>query len=924
MPDARAPQTTERATAVLLLVCIALCLLPGCSRRFWRKQADDDTYRAVSEKLTDARWQIPRMDMTPDARSRFYDPYDPDCEPLPPDDPAAHHFMHCVSGREGSKRWHEFGDAFSMENPSWLEPYQVLLQTGDPVEGHAMVSIPTVTLQESIDLTYIHSREYQTAIEDVYLDALALTLERYRLGTQFQVPGSGSGVGGGLLAAGLPRNGQENASLQNGLGIQQLLPGGTNLAVNVLNTITWNTSSGSGTATRLAWEVTQPFLNGAGRKLILEALTQAERSLLYEVRTLARFRQTLFTGIATDYLNILRQIQNIKNLENNIRQLEEQIEIGKARDNRIPRQVAEPLLQKPEGFEIPESLRPFFSWDERLQLLRWRGPLNDDQKEQILGLSDDGDYQAAVQQLIRWKEMQVVSLSVAQLVTRLNGQQNRLQDARRQLADLLDSFKISLGLPTNIRMTVDEVLLMPFELIDPNIVEIENNLKDLARNQGPGLIPAPDGAEADEKFAPDFDRLKKYISDLRTFRNDVQKNGLETVRKDFVPVRDLLKETGDRLTGSSKGMRYFSSDEERSRVIADVARDSRLFRINERDFERVSNLIEYLYGLVNAKSDQTLISSLDKDGNGQISQGELPIGWSELPRAPRIPEGESIEPKVVLTAIRDAAMGLREDLTQIAQSLQVVQAGLRVETISLNRFVLPGTDEVPDIEEVVRIGLQNRHDLMNARAAVMDARRQVEVTANALMSVMNLRASGTVDPDGGTNDGVDLSLEFKAPLDQVEERNAYRRAQVNYQRERRTYMQLEDQVKQQIRSSWRQLMVSEQQLEIDRQTVRNAALQYDNAALLATGAGQENSFNLLNALDSVLQAQNSLVSDWITYETNRLNIFRDMGIMEIDSTGIWEDEFYQVDGVSPENGAENDFSEDPPAPTVLTPQLQSE
>ena len=321
---------------------------------------------------------------------------------------------------------------------------------------------------------------------------------------------------------------------------------------------------------------------------------------------------------------------------------------------------------------------------------------------------------------------------------------------------------------------------------------------------------------------------------------------------------------------------------------------------------------------------RTLIASLDSNSDGLIGPSELPLGWSDLPRAPTLLKEETLAPEVVILALRDATIGLREDLLQIAQSLQVVQAGLRVEVIALNKFVLHGRDDIPDIDEVVRIGLQNRHDLMNARAAVMDDRRQVEVRANALMSVMNLGASGTVDPDGGRNDGVDFTVEFKAPLDQLEERNAYREAQVEYQRERRTYMLLEDRVKQEIRRSWRQLRVSEQRLEIDRQTVRIAALLYDNAALDATGPGQNNSLSLLNALDSVLRAQNDLVGDWITYETNRLNIFRDMGIMQIDSTGVWEDDFYQLHGLSPIAEPDNDFPISLPAPTELTPQLQPE
>jgi hypothetical protein len=105
-------------------------------------------------------------------------------------------------------------------------------------------------------------------------------------------------------------------------------------------------------------------------------------------------------------------------------------------------------------------------------------------------------------------------------------------------------------------------------------------------------------------------------------------------------------------------------------------------------------------------------------------------------------------------------------------------------------------------------------------------------------------------------------------------------------------MDLEDRIKQAIRQSWRQIQVQEYRIQIDRTAVRNAAVQYDSASLQAQGAQQTNALSLVNALGSVLRSQNQLASDWVTYETNRLNIFRDMGIMEIDPRGVWTDRFY--------------------------------
>ena len=135
-------------------------------------------------------------------------------------------------------------------------------------------------------------------------------------------------------------------------------------------------------------------------------------------------------------------------------------------------------------------------------------------------------------------------------------------------------------------------------------------------------------------------------------------------------------------------------------------------------------------------------------------------------------------------------------------------------------------------------------------------------------------------------------------------------------------MDTEDRIKQSIRQSWRQIQVQEYRLEIDRTAVRNAALQYDSASLQAAGGQQQNALSLTQALDSVLRAQNTLVGDWVTYETNRLNIFRDMGIMEIDPRGVWTDPFYlQMDNLSV--GGDVSSPASPPDAVLPVPEPQN-
>ena len=43
----------------------------------------------------------------------------------------------------------------------------------------------------------------------------------------------------------------------------------------------------------------QPFLRGGGRAVVLEPLTQAERSLVYQTRIFAQFRQQFIVDMLT-------------------------------------------------------------------------------------------------------------------------------------------------------------------------------------------------------------------------------------------------------------------------------------------------------------------------------------------------------------------------------------------------------------------------------------------------------------------------------------------------------------------------------------------------------------------------------------------------------------------------------------------------
>lgn len=855
------------------LACAALmpALLlasPGCSRTFWREQADDDSYLALTEKLTDPRWAVPRIEVTPDPRSRFYDPYDPDAAPLPPDDPAAHVYMHWVDGWEGYKCWHKFGDMMTVENPQWLAQFGFSTDDVDPLTGAISPPVPEltdVTLTQAVELAQLHNRDYQFQIEEVFLTALAVTFQRFQFGVRY-LGSNGVEPTVNSTTTIVPHGPGDNTSLGIAGGISQLLPAGTQWAVEFANNTIWLFGGGSETSSisNLSFSIVQPLLFGAGRIIGLEGLTQAERNLLYEARDLARLRQVIFTDVvggSFGFLSLLQQSQTIRNQRGNIGRLEEQVERLLAQSARNELFANAELQEWPQDAPalgqlnelLPPSLSGKLSYDPDVNRLRWaaRTPITDEEVQLLRNLSQDPGFQRAVDSIVTTLRTRVSTLDVLQLQSSLASSVNNLRAAERSLQDNLDSFKILLGLPPDMKFTIDDTLLLPFEIIDPRIVALEEEAKDFVRTWG----------QLDETEV-NVDNLRGAYVGFMKLVDDVLQNGLEVVVEDMERVKQVLPQR-----------------------LEDLPEDAAA-QLKE-DILRAQTLLE------GAKGEMTRISSDVREYARGLREDNLDLDY-------RLKAYEELN-------------NLREDLIRLTQNLTVIQVSLRVELIEIQAFEM-------GIQEAVQVGLNNRVDLMNSRALVMDARRKVEVAANALLATLNVVAEADFNTPPGTKpfdfrgerSRLRAGFSFTAPLDQINERNAYRAALVQYQRERRDYMLAEDRVKQDIRDAWRQMFVLRQNLETSRRAVRIAALQYDSAVeqsnapvserqIQAGGGGSGRSGsgsglagnNLLNALNAILNAQNQLVQNWTNYERNRLNIYRDMGIMEVGEDGLWNDPFYR-------------------------------
>ncbi len=292
--------------------------LTSCSRTHYRQSADRETYPVVAQHVVLPTNAIGRVDIQPAPQSRLADPFDPDRPPKPPDDVAAAGFMEHPGKFFGSRRWEKDGVVTSVETVGW--------ETTLGIEPNGKLKL---TQDKAVTIALDNSREYQTALENVYLTALSLTLNRFEFDSRWfgrnTTTYAQTGFGG-------PPTLTNTLDTTSDRGFTRNLAAGGQVMVDFANSFVWeysgNTSRVSGNFTA---SLMQPLLRNFGRKVRLESLTQAERDTLYAVRDFARFRKQFWVATAVDsggYLSLLLLQQSIVNAQANLKSQEENFLLG--------------------------------------------------------------------------------------------------------------------------------------------------------------------------------------------------------------------------------------------------------------------------------------------------------------------------------------------------------------------------------------------------------------------------------------------------------------------------------------------------------------------------------------------------------------------------------------------------------------------
>ena len=110
-------------------------------------------------------------------------------------------------------------------------------------------------------------------------------------------------------------------------------------------------------------------------------------------------------------------------------------------------------------------------------------------------------------------------------------------------------------------------------------------------------------------------------------------------------------------------------------------------------------------------------------------------------------------------------------------------------------------------------------------------------------------------------------------------------------------MATHDEALREIRLDMRELNLNRRQFEIGREQLLIASRQVDQAEYnLRNGSGsgaaggQSNALQLLTILQSLLNTKNQLIGTWVSYETNRMGLYRDFDTMDINAQGVWTNE----------------------------------
>jgi hypothetical protein len=931
-----------------LLMLSQLTALSGCTRRFFRRRSDAEVDLVLAQKdKYPGWWKLQNFWVYPHPLSRFADPSDPDRPPMPPDDPAAwdlsphpqrplargYRYWEGTGYLDLMRKWDEEnrtkidtelaaqkekeGEEEEGEEPKLPGEVKTFAERGreidlqierelnSPIRGNKQLPItldveqaPTVkpfllNLEQMTELGFLNSREFQTIREQLYLTALTVTAERFAFVAQPFVTEQMVRESSGAKSV----DGRTNRWLASTTtGFTKAFSTGALLLMNFANQTVYNLGGGplgTTSVSTINLDLIQPFLAGGGRAVALEPLTQAERDLVYAIRQFYRFRQEYFVffaaGQSTGFIP----------------------GVGAGVLAILPGTVAQPNAFVPGPFTLPivnnpatVQVAPQPNLGAILNsgvLITPQGYLSAIQERTVLF-----NYYKNIQALQRFLRLYDVWLEGG-LVTQV---QRGLVEAR-----LLLNYETVLGQQVNFRVSLDQ---LKQQLGLPLTVPL-----DLA--PGP-LQPMINIIEAYEKLA---------INVQRVTYNGLQYGRSPEKAEQVKQLRGRLRRMLDRsllLRGTKTRERIFNRLPYWENFGKDLNANQRLIALDDRSAELAKQ-----YNAIRDKERETpgtpLSEAEQRRKDESLFEYDLARYEWRLSNYERMPwqlDGNALPEAAQKRQARELFSGVMQIFFTLAQYAMVErQMDIKDQWPALAPIRAEGVDLLAAPEEealaaVERATMTNRVDLMNVRAQLTDSWRKIRVAANALLGTFNVdyhvdasSPAGGSNPFalGGSRTRHELIFTGQLPLVRILQRNNYRSTLINFQQNRRSLMAFEDQLLFNVRFDLRQVRilannyqrVQKRQIELAYMQV-DQALQAFNQPQAPPAPGSEIqglvgpvaarpqvgdpaalTTQLLSTQGSLLSSQNDLYNTWIVYTIDRMDLYRDMGVMPLDNRGVWID-----------------------------------
>ena len=605
------------------------------------------------------------------------------------------------------------------------------------------------------------------------------------------------------------------------------------LLVGFANSFVWEFTGGDANLTSSigSFSLVQPLLRGAGRNIALEQLTIVERVLLGNLRAYERYRQGFYTRVAIGELGVS----------------------GPSRRG---------------GFLGGTGLTGFsgtgsgglggvgaatgfgrtsfgasgggggggtgFAGGGAGTVGGYLGLLQ--QLQQIRNTQDSLNLQQRTLALLEaYLDAGVIDLvQVDQFRQSIETERANLLQDQNALLLAQDNYVMgTLGLPPDLPVALDDQMIQQFQLVDPQATALQNRIADLQEELG----KLPD--------EPDLNALRDLLQHIAPLRQQFEER--------FADVQQNLA----RIQNAAAQRVQAMSDQERSQF--------------QKERKLLADSLADVY-----QRFQAAAPKLD----------QLQTGMSPTNR-------------------RETASGLvvwLDDQYRLAGEVILVQARARLEAVAVEPVEI-------DAETAFQTALANRLDLMNVRASLVDSWRLIAFNANALQSRVDVVMDGNLSTArnnplsfNARTGTVRAGLEFDAPFTRLLERNNYRQALIDYQQDRRSFIQSLDSIHRDMRQLLRRLKELQVNLEIQRRaaaiSIRRVDLTQEELnkpvpppepGQAAAQFGPTSAQNLLTALSDLRNTQNNFMSVWLNYYATRMQLMRELGLMQLDEQGRWID-----------------------------------